>query len=55
MIGNIVVAGVHDPLTYCCDDHCDGNFFHNGKDTGHIYLSLADDQIHRITGEDRDI
>ena len=52
MIGNIVVAGVHNPLAYCRDD---SDFFHNGKDVGHIHLSLADDQIHRITGEDRDI
>jgi hypothetical protein len=55
MIGNIVVAGVHNPLAYCRDDHDDSDFFHNGKDVGHIHLSLADDQIHRITGEDRDI
>ena len=55
MVSNIVVAGVHHPLTYRRNDHDNHDFFHNGKDSRHIYLPFADDQIHRITGEDRDI
>ena len=55
MVGNIVITGIHDPLAYRRNDHDNHDFFHYGKDSGHIYLTFTDDQIHRITGEDRNI
>ena len=55
MIGDVIVAGIHHPLSDRRENHCNSDLFHHGKHAVKIYGSLAEKQVYRMTDQDRDV
>ena len=53
VVGDGVVAEIHQPLGGSGDHHDNGNLFQDDKDACKVNLPFSQNQIHRLTDQDR--